>query len=104
VSTASNSTGGVNFAVVDRRKQHLRHASGEHVDGHLGGGRRANNDTVTRRLVKTALLGRNTYVWLEFSVATGTTTWLGAGGVTYVQSGISGSHRRVTDDFAGAEP
>lgn len=35
-------------------------------------------------------IGRHFLPWLEISAATGTTTWLGDGNVTYIQSGIEG--------------
>lgn len=35
-------------------------------------------------------VGRHIYTWLEFSAATGTTTWYGDNGGTVIQSGISG--------------
>jgi len=34
--------------------------------------------------------GRHTFVWLEISQATGTTTWYGDNGTSYVQAGITG--------------
>jgi hypothetical protein len=88
VATASNSTGGVNFAVSIGESNTTTPAANTLMG--ISAAAAGNNDTVTATLRKTVPLGRNTYVWLEFSVATGTTTWLGAGGVTYVQSGISG--------------
>jgi len=35
-------------------------------------------------------IGRHTAVWLEYSAASGTTTWLGDDATTYLRSGISG--------------
>jgi hypothetical protein len=35
--------------------------------------------------------GRHTIVWLEYSEATGTTTWAGDNGAVYIQTGILGS-------------
>ena len=35
-------------------------------------------------------VGRHTLVWLEYSEAAGTTTWLGDGNTTFIQSGIFG--------------
>lgn len=35
-------------------------------------------------------IGRHTLVWLEYSVAAGTTTWYGDNGTTILQSGITG--------------
>lgn len=35
-------------------------------------------------------IGRHYFAWLEFSNATGTTTWLGTGSTSYLQSGILG--------------
>lgn len=35
-------------------------------------------------------IGYHYLAWIEFSAATGTTTWIGNGGTTYLQSGING--------------
>lgn len=42
-------------------------------------------------LEKYPAVGYHVYPWLEYSTATGTTNWQGNGGVSYLQSGISGS-------------
>lgn len=36
-------------------------------------------------------VGYHVYVWLEYAVATGTTTWSGTSSVTFIQCGITGS-------------
>lgn len=43
------------------------------------------------QLTKIPAAGYHFYAWLEFSVAAGTTTWQGDGGVTYQQNGLTGS-------------
>jgi hypothetical protein len=48
------------------------------------------NQPVTARMNTNPTAGYHFYAWLEFSVATGTTTWLGDGAVTYIRSGMSG--------------
>jgi len=42
-------------------------------------------------LFNTPTIGRHYYSWLEYSVASGTCTWLGDNGSTNVQSGMTGS-------------
>jgi hypothetical protein len=88
IANASNSTGGVNFGVAIGENSTTTAAATSLMG--ISAAAAGANDTVTASLKKTAALGRNTYVWLEISVATGTTTWLGTGGTTYTQSGISG--------------
>lgn len=44
-------------------------------------------------LVKIPGLGRHVYTWLEYSTATGTTTWYGDGAVATLQSGMVGTWR-----------
>lgn len=47
------------------------------------------NVILTCRLVKYPAIGHHEYIWLEYSAATGTTTWIGVSS-NLVQSGISG--------------
>lgn len=49
--------------------------------------------TVFANLRTVPAVGRHTLVWLEWSVATGTTTWFGDNGAALLQSGIHGSYQ-----------
>lgn len=87
VGCANNSTGGINFAVS------IGEDGTSTVTGVLMGiaAPAANiNGGVYAFLKKYPAVGRHYYTWLEYSLATGTTTWQGASAV-YVQTGITGT-------------
>jgi len=50
--------------------------------------------TVQARLRHYPAVGRHVYTWLEHSQASGTTTWIGDNGGTFMQTGISGTSQR----------
>jgi hypothetical protein len=89
LAVAANSTGGVNFAVSIGEDLTNAHATG--VLTHVAAPAANVFGPVSATLRKLVPAGFHFYTWLEFSVATGTTTWQGDGGVTYLKSGITGS-------------
>lgn len=87
-ATANNSTGGINFSVSIGEDSTSTAATG--VTMSLAAPAAAVNGSVSAQLRKQPAVGYHYYAWLEYSVATGTTTWQG-NSVSYVQSGIVGS-------------
>lgn len=88
--SASNSSAGVNVAAGIGADSTSAPASGllmspiktHTIDYFLAAG---------ASLEHVPVVGYHYYAWLEYSEAVGTTTWRGDGGVTYLQSGLSGT-------------
>jgi hypothetical protein len=87
-ATANNSTGGINFSVSIGEDSTSTVATGTTMS--LAAPAANINGSVVASLRKMPAVGYHYYAWLEYSVATGTTTWQG-NSVAYVQSGIVGS-------------
>lgn len=87
-SIANNSTGGINFSVSIGEDSTTVVATGA-VMG-LAAPAAGINGMVSAALRKMPAVGYHYYAWLEYSVATGTTTWQG-NSVSYIQAGMTGS-------------
>ena len=85
---ANNSTGGINFSVSIGEDSTTAAVSGVLMS--IAAPAAGINGSVVATLRKYPAVGFHTYAWLEYSVATGTTTWQGAS-VAYLQSGMTGS-------------
>ena len=89
-AVGSNNTGGVNFyAGIGEDGITLATGVMNNVGPAITGGN-AIRHPATARLLKFPAVGRHYYTWLEYSEATGVTTWYGDNGGVISQSGLFG--------------
>lgn len=87
---AQNSAGGISVATAIGEDSTSAAASGSLMQ--IAGAPAGVNVNVSAALDKYPVAGYHFYVWLERpSDATGTTTWWGDGGLSWLQSGLTGS-------------
>lgn len=86
--TGSNTTVGVSFSVAMGEDSTTSPVAGQVIGPASSTTGRV---SAAARLTKRPAVGYHAYTWLEYSVATGVTTWEGDAGVVWMQNGLTGS-------------